>query len=280
MSHSPDRIKELILKSLIVALVPLLVYLLTANYWVIKEFNDLFYDSLLRLRGRSRDTSIVIVKIDDYSLQRYGHWPWPRRKLAAGISQIRGENLLALDLLFAEPTNSFDDSVLVDALMRHKKVVLAVGFQRKPVYPILPLLARASGLAHVIVAPSMDGVIRRMYSFQECSEEQILWAYPIEVVRVENDLPIDSTVKAAADMLGFDLLNIANEGKVVIVVSPDCADAVIAKCKANEYGAKAAIIGEVLATDDSHDPIVEITTTIGGSRIVQMPYGRELPRIC
>ena len=192
MSHSPDRIKELILKSLIVALVPLLVYLLTANYWVIKEFNDLFYDSLLRLRGRSRDTSIVIVKIDDYSLQRYGHWPWPRRKLAAGISQIRGENLLALDLLFAEPTNSFDDSVLVDALMRHKKVVLAVGFQRKPVYPILPLLARASGLAHVIVAPSMDGVIRRMYSFQECSEEQILWAYPIEVVRVENDLPIEA----------------------------------------------------------------------------------------
>jgi hydrogenase expression/formation protein HypE len=96
----------------------------------------------------------------------------------------------------------------------------------------------------------------------------------------ENDLPIDPTVKAAADMLGFDLLNIANEGKVVIVASPDATDAVLAKCKENKYGHKAAVIGEIIATEPAHEPIVEMVTNIGGSRIVQMPYGRELPRIC
>lgn len=96
----------------------------------------------------------------------------------------------------------------------------------------------------------------------------------------ENDLPIDATVQAAANMLGFDLLNIANEGKVIIVASADCADAVLEKCRSHEFGPKAAIIGEVIETEGGFDPIVEMVTSIGGSRIVQMPYGRELPRIC
>jgi hydrogenase expression/formation protein HypE len=94
----------------------------------------------------------------------------------------------------------------------------------------------------------------------------------------ENDLPIDPTVQAAANMLGFDLLNIANEGKVVIVADADIADAVVDICKKHPLGKDAAVIGEVIAA--AGEPVVEMTTTIGGSRIVQMPYGRELPRIC
>ena len=96
----------------------------------------------------------------------------------------------------------------------------------------------------------------------------------------ENDLPIDPTVQAAADMLGFDLLNIANEGKVVIVAPPDAAETVVSICKKHPLGKNAAVIGEVVAIAGEPMPIVEMTTSIGGSRIVQMPYGRELPRIC
>ena len=94
----------------------------------------------------------------------------------------------------------------------------------------------------------------------------------------EADIPINSTVQAAADMLGFDVLTIANEGKFVAIVSPESADNCLNICKNNRLGKKASIIGEVVQTRDV--PLVEIETKIGGKRIVQMPYGRELPRIC
>lgn len=94
----------------------------------------------------------------------------------------------------------------------------------------------------------------------------------------ESDIPIRPAVQAAADMLGFDVLNIANEGKFVAVVSPDAAQECLRVCRAHVLGREAAIIGEVIQRDER--PLVELLTRIGGKRIVQMPYGRELPRIC
>jgi hydrogenase expression/formation protein HypE len=94
----------------------------------------------------------------------------------------------------------------------------------------------------------------------------------------EADIPVKPTVQAAADMLGFDVLNIANEGKLVAIVSPESADDCLSICKKHPLGKEARIIGEVIQTRDV--PVVEMITKIGGRRIVQMPYGRELPRIC
>ena len=94
----------------------------------------------------------------------------------------------------------------------------------------------------------------------------------------EADIPIEATVQAAADVLGFDIVTIANEGKFVAVVSGESADDCIAICKKHPLGKKAAVIGEITETRDV--PTVEMITRIGGRRIVQMPYGRELPRIC
>ena len=79
-------------------------------------------------------------------------------------------------------------------------------------------------------------------------------------------------------MLGFDVLTIANEGKFVAIVSPESADDCLRICRNNKLGKDANIIGEIVETLD--EPLVEIETRIGGKRIVQMPYGRELPRIC
>ncbi len=92
------------------------------------------------------------------------------------------------------------------------------------------------------------------------------------------DIPVNPTVQAAADMLGFDVLTIANEGKFVAIVSPESADDCLNICKNHPLGKNARIIGEVVDTSDV--PVVEMITKIGGKRIVQMPYGRELPRIC
>jgi hydrogenase expression/formation protein HypE len=94
----------------------------------------------------------------------------------------------------------------------------------------------------------------------------------------EADIPINPTVQAAADALGLDVLNIANEGKFVAVVAESIAEDCINICHRHPLGKQAAIIGEVIKTEDV--AVVEMTTKIGGTRIVQMPYGRELPRIC
>ena len=98
---------------------------------------------------------------------------------------------------------------------------------------------------------------------------------PIELD--ESAIPIDLTVQAAADMLGFDLLNIANEGKIVAIVAPDAAARVVEICHTHPLGRRAAVVGSVVA---GTEPLVELLTKAGGRRIVQMPYGRELPRIC
>ncbi len=94
----------------------------------------------------------------------------------------------------------------------------------------------------------------------------------------ETDVPVKPAVQSAADMLGFDVLAIANEGKFVAVVSPESADDCLEVCKNHPLGKEAKILGEVVETRDA--AVVEIVTRIGGKRIVQMPYGRELPRIC
>ena len=94
----------------------------------------------------------------------------------------------------------------------------------------------------------------------------------------EADIPVKPAVQAAADMLGFDVLTIANEGKFVAIVSPESADECLNICKNHPLGKNAKVIGEVVETNDV--PVVEMITKIGGKRIVQMPYGRELPRIC
>jgi hydrogenase expression/formation protein HypE len=94
----------------------------------------------------------------------------------------------------------------------------------------------------------------------------------------QTDIPVKPEVQAAADMLGFDVLTIANEGKFIAIVSPDSVDDCLKICKNHPLGTETNIIGEVVESRDV--PVVEMITAIGGKRIVQMPYGRELPRIC
>lgn len=100
----------------------------------------------------------------------------------------------------------------------------------------------------------------------------------LSVEITQTDIPINPSVQAAADMLGFDIMNIANEGKFVAVVEAQYADDCLRICRDHPLGKKAAIIGKIVQTQDV--PVVEMITKIGGRRIVQMPYGRELPRIC
>ena len=99
----------------------------------------------------------------------------------------------------------------------------------------------------------------------------------LHVVLEEDAIPIRPEAHHAADMLGFDPLEIANEGKVVAVVPEDAADRALSAMRKHPLGRDAALIGCVESTEDS---ICELRTAIGGRRVVQKPYGEQLPRIC
>lgn len=93
----------------------------------------------------------------------------------------------------------------------------------------------------------------------------------------EDAIPIRPEAHHAADMLGLDPLEIANEGKVILAVAPEAADAVLAALRADPLGRDAAVIGTI---GDEADGLCEVHTAIGGRRILSKPYGEQLPRIC
>jgi hydrogenase expression/formation protein HypE len=93
----------------------------------------------------------------------------------------------------------------------------------------------------------------------------------------ESALPLRPEVRGACEMLGLDVLYMANEGKLVAIVPPAQADAVLAAMRAHPAGANAAIVGEVLADPAGH---VILDTLFGGERVVDMLVGEQLPRIC
>lgn len=93
----------------------------------------------------------------------------------------------------------------------------------------------------------------------------------------EDAIPVKPAVAAACELLGLDPLHVANEGKLVAVVAPEQADAVLAAMQAHPLGRDAAQIGEAVADDHR---FVQMATSFGGGRIVDWLSGEQLPRIC
>ena len=97
-------------------------------------------------------------------------------------------------------------------------------------------------------------------------------------IEIREDLiPVREQVKGACEILGLDPLYVANEGKLIAIVSPEFAAPVLACMRKNEHGLGSCIIGEVKAEPQG---IVSLVTGFGGTRIVDMLAGEQLPRIC
>lgn len=102
----------------------------------------------------------------------------------------------------------------------------------------------------------------------------------VDFIVEEGAVPVKDAVLGACEMLGYDVYQVANEGKMVCVVPAEQAEAALAAMRANKYGADAAIIGEVAETPEERDPRVSIRTGFGALRIMDMLVGEQLPRIC
>jgi hydrogenase expression/formation protein HypE len=94
---------------------------------------------------------------------------------------------------------------------------------------------------------------------------------------VEKTIPVREEVKGACELLGLDPLYVANEGKLVAVVARDHADAIVRQMRKHPLGENAEIIGEVVV---EHPGMVLMKTEVGGTRVLDVMFGEQLPRIC
>ncbi len=122
---------------------------------------------------------------------------------------------------------------------------------------------------HVLRDPTRGGVGTALNEIAEKSK--------MGIRIVEGQIPLKNEVAATCELLGFDPLYLANEGKLLAFVAAADTEAVLTAIQANPFGKDAAVIGEVV--DDHHGQVV-METRIGGSRIVDMLAGEQLPRIC
>jgi hydrogenase expression/formation protein HypE len=122
---------------------------------------------------------------------------------------------------------------------------------------------------HCLRDPTRGGVATTL--------NEIALASEVCIEMYEAKLPVREEVHGACEILGLDPLYVANEGKLIAVVAANVAEAVVERMRQNRYGQDACIIGEVKAEPPG---IVSMVTGFGGTRIVDMLAGEQLPRIC
>ena len=122
---------------------------------------------------------------------------------------------------------------------------------------------------HAMRDPTRGGLATSLNEFASSSK--------VGIQLYGDTIPVKENVRGACEILGIDPLYVANEGKLVAVVPPNVAEEMLHAMHNNEYGKSATIIGEVT---NKHPGIVAMQTGLGANRIVDMPVGEQLPRIC
>ena len=126
-----------------------------------------------------------------------------------------------------------------------------------------------AGGVHVLRDPTRGGVASALNEIAQTAQ--------VGVLLDETQIPVGEEVKGACEILGLDPLHVANEGKMLAIVSANDSESILTAMRAHPLGSESAIIGEV--TGD-HPGLVLMRTRVGGTRVVDMLSGEQLPRIC
>ncbi|NUP46441.1 MAG: hydrogenase expression/formation protein HypE [Catenulispora sp.] len=145
-----------------------------------------------------------------------------------------------------------------------------IGSDSRPLHRVVAaaVAAGADGV-HALRDPTRGGVASAL--------NELAAASGVGVVVDETALPVPGPVAAACDLLGLDVLHVANEGCLLAFVAPDRADAVLAALRSRPESAGAVRIGQAVA---EHPRRVVVRTGIGAVRVLDMLVGEQLPRIC
>src|SRR5665648_353008 len=122
---------------------------------------------------------------------------------------------------------------------------------------------------HVLRDPTRGGLSTTL--------NEIALSSKVDIEINESDIPIQEEVRAACEILGYDPLYLANEGKLVAFVPSEIVPEVFKKMRQSKYGKESKIIGRVVRKSEGK---VYLNTIIGGKRVVDMLTGEQLPRIC
>ncbi|MFA4701350.1 hydrogenase expression/formation protein HypE [Pyrococcus kukulkanii] len=160
------------------------------------------------------------------------------------------------------------------ALMSHRE---GISFETElksdvaPIWDVVEAVAKAIGWEniHAMKDPTRGGLSNALNEMARKANVGIL-------VR-ESDIPIRPEVKAASEMLGISPYEVANEGKVVMIVAKEYAEEALEAMRKTEKGKNAAIIGEVIK---DYPGKVILETGIGGKRFMEPPIGDPVPRVC
>jgi hydrogenase expression/formation protein HypE len=138
-----------------------------------------------------------------------------------------------------------------------------------PLNGLVQTICHASKNIHMMRDATRGGVTSVMAEIAESSG--------LGIHLDETKIPIRDEVKGACEILGLDPLYVANEGKMIVIVPDSDCKQVLQAMRSHRFGKEATIIGEVL---NDHPGMVLMKTTVGGSRVVDMLSGEQLPRIC
>ena len=138
-----------------------------------------------------------------------------------------------------------------------------------PLHGLVAALLDTGADVHVLRDPTRGGVAATL--------NEIAKAAQVGVALDERAFPIPPEVRDACGLLGLDPLQVANEGKLLAFVSPGDAERVLAAMRDHPLGVHAEVIGRCVA---EHRGMVVARTALGGTRVVDLPLGEQLPRIC
>jgi hydrogenase expression/formation protein HypE len=172
------------------------------------------------------------------------------------------------------------DAILVSGdLGRHGMAIMAVreGLQFEttiesdsaPVHEVVLELLKAGIEIHCLRDLTRGGLASALNEIAE--------AAGVKITVEEKSIPVREDVHAACEMLGLDPLHVANEGRLVAFITSNDAERALEIFRRHEVSASAAVIGRVA---EKSAPLVIIKSAIGASRILDMPSGEQLPRIC
>ncbi len=139
----------------------------------------------------------------------------------------------------------------------------------QPLHGLVAAMLAVTHDLHVLRDPTRGGLATSL--------NEIASASGVGITLDERRLPIPEVVADACSLLGLDPLQVANEGKLVAFVPPEHADEVLEAMRAHPAGAGAVVVGECVA---DHPGMVSERTGFGAERVVDLPIGEQLPRIC
>lgn len=180
-SSLEKRIRAEWLAITLAALLATLLLSLYSEHNGLSRLDHTFYDGIMRAGTHTEaPDDIVIIVIDDSSIEALGHWPWRRHVHAQLLDRLSQARRVGFDIVFSEPNLDFpqDDALLAQAIRRHGRVVLPTIIMNDPIHGAhlqapLPILAEAaSGLGYINVRPHSDGTVRALTLRQELASGQ------------------------------------------------------------------------------------------------------------